>query len=79
MWNTWKSDKIDEDRKVPSMIQNGAVTIASSAAAALVDSAFDPIIDKIGLKYMELGKTNPGLIKEIGGRSAKDFCGAIKN
>lgn len=78
MWNTWKSDKIDEDRKVPSMIQNGAVTIASSAAAALVDSAFDPIIDKIGLKYMELEKTNPGLIKEIGGRSAKDFCGAIK-
>lgn len=78
MWNTWKSDKLDEDRKVPSMIQNGAVTIASSAAAALVDAAFDPFIDKIGVKYMELEKTNPGLIKEIGGRSAKDFHGAIK-
>lgn len=78
MWNTWKSEKIDEERKVPSMIQNGAVTIASSAAAAVVDSAFDPIIDKIGLKYMELEKTNPELIKQIGGRSAKDFCGAIK-
>ncbi len=48
MWNTWKSDKIDEDRKVPSMIQNGAVTIASSAAAALVDSAFDLGLDFFG-------------------------------
>lgn len=78
MWNTWKSEKVDEERKVPSMIQNGAVTIASSAAAALVDAAFDPIIDKIGMKYLELEKTNPGLIKEIGGRSAKDFYDAIK-
>jgi len=78
MWNTWKSDKVDEERKVPSMIQNGAVTIASSAAAALIDAALDPAIDKIGLKYMELEKTNPDLIKEIGGRSAKDFYSAIK-
>ena len=78
MWNTWKSDKVDEERKVPSMIQNAAVTIASSTAAALVDGALDPLIDKIGLKYMELEKNNPDLIKEIGGRSAKDFYDAIK-
>ncbi len=57
MWNTWKSDKIDEDRKVPSMIQNGAVTIASSAAAALVDSAFlTPLLIKSVLNTWNLKK-----------------------
>ncbi len=78
MWNTWKSDKVDEERKVPSMIQNAAVTVASSAAAAIIDASFDPLIDKIALKYMELEKTNPDAIKDIGGRSAKEFYGAIK-
>lgn len=78
MWNTWKSEKVDEERKVPSMIQNAAVTIASSTAAALVDGALDPLIDKIGIKYIELEKNNPDLIKEIGGRSSKDFYNAIK-
>ncbi len=78
MWNTWKSDKIDEDRKVPSMIQNGAVTIASSAAAALVDSAFDPLIDKIALKYRDIYNNDKDLVKQIGGKNPKEFYGAIK-
>ncbi len=78
MWNTWKSEKIDEERKVPSMIQNGAVTIASSAAAAMVDSLCDPIVDKIVLKYIDLYNKNPDFIKQIEGKKPKDFYGAIK-
>lgn len=73
MWNTWKSDKIDEERKIPSMIQNGAVTIASSLAALAIDELCSPLINKLTLAYKNLP---PEKIAELGGKSAKEFFDA---
>lgn len=73
MWNTWKSDKIDEERKVPSMIQNGAVTIASSFAALAIDEACSPLINKLTMAYKNLP---PEKIAELGGKNAKQFFDA---
>ncbi len=56
MYNTAKSKDIDEERKLPSMLQNAAVSIAATIASALVDSAFDPLIDKVGFEYQNLPK-----------------------
>lgn len=73
MYNTWKSDKIDEERKVPSMIQNAAVTIVSSLAAAAIDAACKPLIDKLTLAYQDLPKET---IAKLGNKSAKQFYDA---
>lgn len=78
MWNTWKSEKIDEERKVPSMIQNAAVTVVSSTAALLIDSALDPIIDKATLAYE---KTPKKLLPKINGhvKTPKQFYDAARS
>ena len=65
MWNTWKSDKIEEDRKVPSMIQNAAVTIASSGAALVIDEACQPFINKLTEAYENLPKEKIKKLAEI--------------
>lgn len=78
MWNTWKSEKIDEERKVPSMIQNAAVTVVSSTAAFLIDSALDPVIDKATLAYE---KTPKNLLPKINGsvKTPKQFYDAARS
>ncbi len=73
MHNTWKSDKIDEERKVPSMIQNAAVTVVSSLAAAAVDSACKPLIDRLTLAYQDLPKET---IAKLGNKTPKQFYDA---
>lgn len=73
--NTAKSKKIDKERKLPSIIQNVAVTLVSSSMAALIDAGFDPMIEKITKEYQKL---SPETIKKLGGKSAKDFYDAAR-
>lgn len=45
--NTRKSKKIDEERKMPLMINNVAVTVVSSTMAALIDKGSDFFLGKL--------------------------------
>ena len=51
--NTRKSEKIDEDRKLPLMINNVMVTAASSAAAATLDKITDKPMENILKGYIK--------------------------
>ncbi len=82
MYNTARSKDIDEERKLPSMIQNAAVSIAATIASASVDSLFDPLIEKTAFEYQSLPKeavqnlknnSKHGIIKSV-----KDYHGAIR-
>ncbi len=73
MWNTWKSDKIDEERKIPSMIQNGAVTIASSLAALAIDEACAPLINKLAEAYKKLPAEKMAELRELTAEEMKKF------
>lgn len=50
--NTRKSEKIDEDRKLPLMINNFMVTVASSTAAFLIDKYTDKPMENILRSYL---------------------------
>ena len=50
--NTRKSEKIDEERKLPLMINNGMVTVASSVAAFLIDKYTDKPMDHLLRGYL---------------------------
>ncbi len=82
MYNTFKNKDIDEERKLPSMIQNAAVSIAATIASASVDKLFNPIIDKAALEYQNFSKDtmeklcNASKYKNL--KSVKDYHGAIK-
>lgn len=45
--NTRKSKKIEEERKLPMMINNISITVVSSALAALIDKVSDVFLDNI--------------------------------
>lgn len=73
MRNTWKSEKIDEDRKLPLMINNAMVTIASSAAAFLIDALTDKPMDNILKSYIKTHK------KELNNKSIDHITETLKN
>lgn len=82
MYNTARSKDIDEERKLPSMLQNAAVSIAATIASAFVDKLFDPLIDKAGYEYQSLPKEAVNKLydtsKHNNIKSVKDYHGAIK-
>ena len=82
MYNTAKSKDIDEERKLPSMLQNAAVSIAATIASAGVDKLFNPLIDKAGFEYQNLPKEAVDKLynasKHHNLNSVKDYHGAIK-
>jgi len=71
--NTAKSKKIDEERKMPSIIQNIAVTVVSSLASVAVDKACDPLVEKLALAYQKL---SPEQTKNLAMKSTKQFYDA---
>jgi len=82
MYNTARSKDIDEERKLPSMLQNASVSIAATAASASVDRLFDPLIDKAAFEYQNLPKQAVQKLKSNSKHgiinSVKDYHGAIK-
>ncbi len=82
MYNTAKSKDIDEERKLPSMLQNAAVSIAATIASASVDKLFDPLINKTGYEYQNLSEEAVKKLynnsKHHNLKSVKDYHGAIK-
>ncbi len=55
--NTRKSEKIEEERKMPLMVNNITVTAVSSTMAALIDKGSDVFLDRVkGAFYQEKGK-----------------------
>ncbi len=54
--NTRKSKKIEEERKMPLMVNNIAITIVSSTMAALIDKFSDVALDRVkGALYNQKG------------------------
>lgn len=51
--NTRKSKKIDEERKMPLMVNNVAVTAVSSTMAALIDKGSDVFLDRVKGAFCE--------------------------
>ena len=45
--NTRKSEKIEEERKMPLMVNNITVTLVSSTMAALIDKGSDVVLDRV--------------------------------
>ncbi len=82
MYNTAKSKDIDEERKLPSMLQNAAVSIAATIASASVDKLFDALINKTGDEYQNLPEEAVKKLynnsKHHNLKSVKDYHGAIK-
>lgn len=55
--NTRKSEKIEEERKMPLMINNITVTIVSTIMAALIDKGSDVVLDRVkGAFYQQKGR-----------------------
>lgn len=71
MGNTWKSEKIDEERKLPLMINNGLVTIASSGVAFLIDKYTDKPVDDVLTSYLVKHE------KDLHAKSNKHITGAL--
>lgn len=80
--NTRKSKKIEEERKMPLMVNNIAVTAVSSTMAALIDKGSDVILDRVkGALCLKKGKevldnvvnTVPDITEKIDGHSIEEF------
>ena len=69
--NTKKSDKIPEERKLPLMINNFMVTVASSTAAFLIDKYTDKPMENLLKSYLKNNeqsvyeKSNKGIINAL--------------
>ncbi len=69
--NTRKSDKIEEDRKLPLMINNFMVTVASSTAAFLIDKYTDKPTEQLFKSYVKnreceiFDKSNQNIVKTL--------------
>ncbi len=73
---TWKDEKIEKARKIPSIIQNIAVSLVASTSALLLDTSFDPFIENLTKAYEKLPKD---ITKKFGGWSSKQFYDAAKS
>ena len=83
--NTRKSKKIEEERKMPLMVNNIAVTVVSSTMAALIDKFSDVALDRVkGALYNQKGtqalentvnaiKNNSNLAQEFKGHSVEEL------
>lgn len=83
--NTRKSKKIEEERKMPLMVNNIAVTVVSSTMAALIDKFSDVALDRVkGALYNQKGtqalentvnaiKNNANLAQEFKGHSVEEL------
>ncbi len=79
--NTRKSEKIEEDRKLPLIVNNIMVTAASSAAAFLIDKYTDKPVEHLLSGYMKkhgsemFQKSNGSVIENVkkGINNASDF------
>ena len=80
--NTRKSKKIEEDRKMPLMVNNITVTAVSSTMAALIDKGSDVVLDRVkGSLCFEKGKnvvdnvlnTVPDITDKLNGHSIEDL------
>lgn len=69
--NTYQSDKIDEDRKLPLMINNLSVTLASSAAAMAIDAITDKPLEGMIKGYVQ--KRGDNLLKDAKDSIIKNF------
>lgn len=69
--NTAKSEKIEEDRKLPLMINNVMVTAASSTAAFLIDKCTDKPMEELLRSYLKHNnadihnKANENIVKTL--------------
>ena len=84
--NTRKSKKIEEERKMPLMVNNIAVTVVSSTMAALIDKGSDVVLDRVkGALCLKKGKQVldnviekvPDIEKELNGRNIQEFADDI--
>ena len=82
--NTRKSEKIEEERKMPLMVNNIAVTVVSSTMAALIDKFSDVALYRVkGALYNQKGAQvleqtlnvikNNNLTDELNGRSIEEL------
>ena len=81
--NTRKSKKIEEERKMPLMVNNIAITVVSSTMAALIDKGSDVVLDRVkGALCLQKGKQVldnviekvPNIEKELNGRNIQEFA-----
>ena len=81
--NTRKSKKIEEERKMPLMVNNITITVVSSTMAALIDKGSDVILDRVkGALCLKKGKQVldnviekvPDIEKELNGRNIQEFA-----
>lgn len=84
--NTRKSKKIEEERKMPLMVNNIAITVVSSTMAALIDKGSDIVLDRVkGALCLQKGKQVldnviekvPNIEKELNGRNIQEFADDI--
>lgn len=70
--NTRKSKKIEEERKLPMMVNNISITVVSSTMAYLIDKASDVFLDKIkGAFYQKKGAEVLGEVVKKAGENNK--------
>ena len=81
--NTRKSEKIEEERKMPLMVNNIAVTVVSSTMAALIDKGSDVILDRVKAALcLKKGKqvldgvinNTPDILNRLNGGSIEDLA-----
>ncbi len=80
--NTRKSKKIEEERKMPLMINNITVTAVSSTMAALIDKGSDVVLDRVkGALCLQKGKevldnvitSMPDIANKIEGKNIEEL------
>ncbi len=71
--NTRKSEKIDEERKLPLMINNGMITIASSGVAFAIDKYTDKPMENLLKGYI---RSNSG---ELAEKSKNSLIKSLEN